>query len=72
MKSTIAKISSTTVPRAERTQDDTDKEPGVSAQDTHSDSESDGISPEAQAGVQGIEAMTSVWSRSHLIAAYIM
>ncbi|KAH8601839.1 major facilitator superfamily domain-containing protein [Bisporella sp. PMI_857] len=31
-----------------------------------------GVSKEAQAGVQAMEATTSVWTKSHLIAAYVM
>jgi hypothetical protein len=30
------------------------------------------VSTEAQDGVKDIEAITSVWTRSHLIAAYVM
>jgi hypothetical protein len=36
------------------------------------DSDSESISKDAQAGVQKAEATTQVWSRSHLIAAYVM
>lgn len=73
MKSSDSKISSNIASTAEHPQDDIDKTPGITTRDTNSENESDGSSdPEAQAGVQGIEAMTSVWSRSHLIAAYIM
>ncbi|EEP76503.1 conserved hypothetical protein [Uncinocarpus reesii 1704] len=39
---------------------------------TVSDTESEGISKEAQAGVQNMEATTTVWSTSHLIAAYVL
>jgi hypothetical protein len=35
-------------------------------------SDSDAISADAQEGVQAIEAMTKVWSRSHLILAYVL
>jgi hypothetical protein len=38
--------------------------------DTDSDSET--IQADTQDGVKGIEAITTVWSKSHLIAAYIM
>lgn len=44
----------------------------VSELDKSSDSDDEAISPEAQAGVQAIEAMTSVWTRRDLILAYIL
>jgi hypothetical protein len=73
MKPSISKTGSNIVPTEEHSQDDLDKKPRVTAQDTNSENESDGsLDPEAQAGVQGIEAMISIWSRSHLITAYIM
>ena len=49
-----------------------DKEASVVKTTHPSDSDSEKISPEAQAGVQKIEAITSVWSKSHLITAYVM
>jgi hypothetical protein len=54
--------------------DDTDKEVGVKNQDVPTDSETDAdeISLNAQPGVQNIEAITKVWSRTHLVIAYIM
>lgn len=72
MKPSISSISGDMVPTAEIPKDAFDKEPGVTAQDTGSESDGSSPDPDAQAGVQGIEAMTSVWSRNHLIAAYIM
>jgi len=42
----------------------------VSAQDTDSDDEL--VHKDAQAGVQKMEATTQVWSKKHLIAAYVM
>jgi hypothetical protein len=36
------------------------------------DSDDEKISPNAQAGVQAIEATTSVWSRRDLILAYVL
>lgn len=36
------------------------------------DSDSDSIDKEAQTGVQKLEATTTVWSKSHLIAAYVL
>lgn len=41
--------------------------------DVHSDSESiEKVDPDAQHGVQRVQAMTHVWSKRDLIAAYIM
>ncbi|KAI1941920.1 MFS siderochrome iron transporter 1 [Ophidiomyces ophidiicola] len=37
-----------------------------------SDADSDTISKDAQAGVQKMEATTTVWSTSHLVAAYVL
>ncbi|KAN0110811.1 siderophore iron transporter mirB [Hyaloscypha variabilis] len=58
----------------EHSADDTDKEVGVKNQDVPTDSETDAdeISLDAQPGVQNIEAITKVWSRTHLVIAYIM
>jgi hypothetical protein len=56
----------------EQSADDTDKEVGVKAQDVPSDSDSDAISADAQPGVQDIEAITKVWSKTHLVMAYMM
>jgi hypothetical protein len=42
------------------------------ADTTPVDSDEDSVSKEAQAGVQKAEATTSVWSKSHLITAYIL
>lgn len=36
------------------------------------DSDSEKFTPNAQSGVKKIEATTQVWTRNHLIAAYIM
>ncbi|KAI1506387.1 major facilitator superfamily domain-containing protein [Biscogniauxia marginata] len=57
----------------EKTSPEKDKETGVlSQQHPHdSDNDSDAVDKDAQAGVQKIEATTKVWSRSHLIAAYV-
>ena len=49
-----------------------DQEPNITSHEQHVDSDNEGVSPDAQTGVQKIEATTSVWSTSHLIAAYIM
>jgi hypothetical protein len=53
---------------------ETDKEVGIKNQDVPTDSETDAdeISLDAQPGVQNIEAITKVWSRTHLVIAYIM
>lgn len=42
------------------------------AETTPVDTDDDSINKDAQAGVQKAEATTSVWSKSHLITAYIM
>ncbi|KAK2804042.1 MFS siderochrome iron transporter 1 [Onygenales sp. PD_10] len=49
-----------------------DKEAGVDPQYQANSSDDDSISQEAQPGVKDIEAITKVWSRNHLIAAYVM
>jgi hypothetical protein len=56
----------------EQSTDDTDKEVGVNNQDVSTDSDTDEISADAQPGVQDIEAVTKVWSKTHLVFAYIM
>ena len=58
----------------ERSTDDTNKDVGVKSQDVPTDSETDAdeISLDAQQGVQNIEAITKVWSKTHLVIAYIM
>jgi hypothetical protein len=38
----------------------------------NSKSEDEGVSPEVQHGVQVAQAINQVWSREHLIAAYII
>ncbi|EAS36082.1 siderophore iron transporter [Coccidioides immitis RS] len=48
----------------------TDAEAGKDDATSHSDSED--ISKDAQTGVQDMQAMTTVWSTYHLIAAYIL
>lgn len=48
------------------------KEVGVTTDEASSGSESESISADAQAGVQAIEATTSVWSKRDLILAYIL
>ncbi|KAF8865243.1 siderophore iron transporter [Acephala macrosclerotiorum] len=70
----VKSVTGNVVPVAEQhSQDDTDKEIGVAVRGEGEQSDSEeSASQDAQAGVQGIEAMTSVWSRSHLIAAYVM
>jgi hypothetical protein len=72
MKSLLTKLGGEVGPVAEQSGDDTVKEVGVRAQDVPTDSDSDEISTNAQAGVQTIEAITKVWSKTHLIMAYIM
>lgn len=37
-----------------------------------SDTDSEGISKDAQPGVQKMEATTTVWTTPHLIAAYVL
>jgi hypothetical protein len=56
----------------EQSTDDTEKEVGVKNQDVSTDSDTDEISADAQPGVQDIEAVTKVWSKTHLVFAYIM
>ncbi|PGH36461.1 hypothetical protein GX50_00646 [[Emmonsia] crescens] len=49
-----------------------DKEVGGSPQDEGIASDGESLSPDAQDGVRKIEATTQVWSRKHLIFAYVM
>ncbi|KAL7624099.1 MFS siderochrome iron transporter 1 [Parahypoxylon ruwenzoriense] len=63
-------------PVAEKTTPEVDKEAGVvneqhRSNDNDNDSDPDNIDANAQAGVRKIEATTKVWSRSHLIMAYV-
>ena len=51
----------------EQSTDDTDKEVGIKNQDVSTDSDTDEISADAQPGVQDIEAVTKVWSKTHLV-----
>jgi hypothetical protein len=58
--------------KASTPEDGIPKEAGATTDDVVSDSESDSVSKDAQAGVQAIEATTSVWSKRDLILAYIL
>jgi hypothetical protein len=53
-------------------QDKIDPEVNIVGKYQNVDTESETVSTEAQDGVKDIEAITSVWTRSHLIAAYFM
>ena len=44
----------------------------VQVHGSQSDSDDESVNKDAQAGVQKIEATTSVWSKTHLILAYIL
>jgi hypothetical protein len=44
----------------------------ASPEDTIHDVEKEDIEPDAQAGVQKMQAATSVWIKGHLIAAYAL
>ena len=75
MRSFIPKFGVAFEPEVEQSAqsaDDTDKEVGVRTQNVPTESGSDEISTEAQPGVQKIEAITKVWSKTHLATAYIM
>jgi hypothetical protein len=48
-----------------------ESEPRVSPKQ-EADSDGDPIQENAQAGVQKMEATTQVWSKKHLVAAYVM
>ncbi|KAI1084906.1 MFS general substrate transporter [Whalleya microplaca] len=72
------RISRFTIPRevpvAEKPASETDQEKNVAGnQEAHNNGadDEDAIDVHAQAGVQKIEAVTKVWSRSHLILAYV-
>jgi hypothetical protein len=53
----------------------TDKEANVASDAVHSpsdaDRDSDEISLDAQAGIQDVQALAKVWTKSHLILAYV-
>jgi len=75
MRSFIPKFGVAVEPEVEqsvRSADNTDKEVGIRTQDVSTERGSDEISAEAQPGVQKIEAITKVWSKTHLVTAYIM
>ena len=76
MKSVFPKGTPDIVPvvESEKSTQESNKEFGIVTQQpyaTDKDGE-DCISSDAQLGVQKIEATTSVWSTSHLVAAYIL
>lgn len=51
------------------------EKPGLTTEEksaSPSDADSEEFTPDAQAGVKAMEATTKVWSKSHLIIAYIM
>lgn len=48
------------------------KETATSTVDQANDDKSDLVNPEFQHGVQSAQAMTQVWSKQHLILAYVM
>lgn len=45
---------------------------GASAEELKLDDGSDIVNPEFQHGVQSAQAMTQVWSKQHLIMAFVM
>lgn len=38
----------------------------------HGSSDQDSLDQEAQAGVKGVQATAAVWTKSHMILAYVM
>lgn len=68
-KSPLERFRSTDIPVAEGVAPIPDKEAAV--QNNVSPEDSDQISADAQAGVQGVEAMTKVWTKSNLVLAYV-
>ena len=65
------------VPVAEKTPDEqekirNDKEAGVITTTNPTDSDDETIDPDLQAGVRDMEAITTVWPKTHLIAAYVL
>ncbi|KAK3673345.1 MFS siderochrome iron transporter 1 [Recurvomyces mirabilis] len=60
------------VPVAAEEPTDNKNATAVESQDAASDSDGESLSKDAQHGVQKMEATTSVWSRNHLIAAYVL
>ena len=49
-----------------------DAQPRPSSSPDNDVSDDEGLSKDAQAGVQKMEATTKAWSKKHLIAAYIL
>lgn len=49
-----------------------DKEAGVITTSHPTDSDEVSIDSDLQAGVKEMEAITTVWTKSHLIAAYVL
>ena len=76
MKSLFSKIKPQAVPVAEKPgqSEDAEKRPESSEEAVASSQQAndDTISPEAQPGVQAIEATTSVWTTKWLVAAYLL
>lgn len=77
MQSLFAKIKPDDAPVTEKQSSavdhrEDDKEAGITVHNQHVENDSESLSADAQAGVKKIEATTSIWSTSHLIAAYIM
>jgi len=72
-KSPLTKFRSTDIPLAEVASPNPDDQEVVQKKN-HAivfSEDSDQISQDAQAGVQGVEAMTKVWTKSNLVLAYI-
>jgi len=76
MKSLFSKIKPQAVPVAETPEktEDAEKRPESSEDAVASSQQAndDAISPEAQPGVQAIEATTSVWTTKWLVSAYLL
>ena len=72
MKSLFEKIRADPVTAVEEPKPEVDQEAASSENEQHASRDDEGVSKEAQAGVQAIEATTSVWSTSNLILAYIL
>ena len=77
MKSFLSKagvLDNVPVTESEKSSNTPDKEAGFVTQQQQSPDldDEDVISEDAQPGIQKIEAITSVWSTSHLTFAYIL
>jgi hypothetical protein len=58
--------------RTSQNSDGTDPEKGHHVSDPAKEDEGEVISLNAQAGVKKVQATTTVWTKGHMVAAYVM